>query len=309
MKINKFGLGLLFGAILFLAVSCDKDDPIPQPAADFTFVANGRTVTFTNTSLNSTEYVWDFGDGGAVSTEKSPAHKYAVGGTYSVKLTAVGAVGTTSSIKTMDVEVPMAVNHVKGGDFETADASLWTVITSGQKDGDGNYTNVKYAFGYSTYKPTLGTGGSLYIFPNNDAPANQFEEGTIFYQSLGALEAGDYQISFLVKCGGDSPDVAGDMQNEWFELVINTATPVVNDGYNNARVTGWIYSGWTGVTIPAQDGPMPYYIMNTNQADATGKFNIAAAGTYYLAIKVGKGGSSTFGDGIAIDKLSITKKD
>jgi len=310
MKTTKFNFALLIGALLIVSASCKKDDPIVQPVADFTYVIDGaaKKVTFTNTSKDAEVYSWDFGDGTAVSTEDSPIHIYATGGVYEVALTVAGALGSTPSVKTVSVDIPLPKNYVTGGNFETADASAWTVLTSGQKDADDNYTNVKYQFGYTAYKPTLGTGGSLYIFPTNTAPANPFEEGTIFYQSLGAMEVGNYQISFLTKhAGEDSSANSTNMKNEWFEFIVNTTQPTLNDGYNLARVTGWYYGSWTGwnVIVPAMDGPMKYDIFVTNLCNSTGKFAVTAAGTYYLAIKVGKGGASTFGNGIAIDKLVI----
>ncbi len=310
MKTSKLKMGLLLGATICVGFSsCKKDDDaVVQPVANFTAVVDGptKTATFTNTSTNAEVYSWDFGDGSTISSEASPVHVYTTGGDFIVSLTAAGVAGSTASVKTETVSIPVPKNYVTGGEFETADAASWTVMTTGQKDGDGNVTNVKYAFGHTAYKPTLGTGGSLYIYPNNDAPANPKEEGSIFYQSLGAMEAGEYQISFVLKHGGDSPDVDDDMQNEWVEFVINTVQPTENDGYNFDRVTGWVFSGWTGVTVPANDGLMPYFIIDTNKADADGKFSIAETGTYYLAIKIGKG-AGTFGEGIAFDKLVINK--
>lgn len=54
--------------------------------AGFTSSAAGLVVTFTNTSSNAETYSWDFGDGN-MSTEESPMHTYAAGGTYTVTLT------------------------------------------------------------------------------------------------------------------------------------------------------------------------------------------------------------------------------
>jgi PKD repeat protein len=44
-------------------------------------------VTFTNKSMNATEYIWDFGDG-TTSTEVHPTHTFVVPGTYIIQLTA-----------------------------------------------------------------------------------------------------------------------------------------------------------------------------------------------------------------------------
>ena len=57
-------------------------------AADFNF-SPGQTnqIQFTNSSLNATNYIWQFGDGTS-SFEAAPLHNYATAGTYLVKLTA-----------------------------------------------------------------------------------------------------------------------------------------------------------------------------------------------------------------------------
>ncbi|MFN7119940.1 MAG: hypothetical protein ACK4TA_24310 [Saprospiraceae bacterium] len=185
---------------------------------------------------------------------------------------------------------------------------------SGQKDANGNFTHVKYEFGYTDYKPTKGEGGSLYIFPDNNA-VNPSEEGTIFYQKLENLKAGNYKISALIRCGGenkDNPKAA--MNSYWFEIVVHEAVPAQGNGYDNGRVTGWYYGGWTGwqLVVPVLNGEMPHGYIADSKADKEGKFKLSKDGTYYLVIKVGKGWDdqgASFGDGIALDNLVISKID
>ncbi len=56
-------------------------------------------VTFTEISKGSpTSWKWDFGDG-KYSTEKSPKHTYSAAGTYTVKLTATNAAGSSTKTK------------------------------------------------------------------------------------------------------------------------------------------------------------------------------------------------------------------
>lgn len=57
-----------------------------SPVAGFTYTTGSHTVTFSNTSVNATNYNWDFGDGNT-SSDENPAHTYANGGTYVVTLT------------------------------------------------------------------------------------------------------------------------------------------------------------------------------------------------------------------------------
>ncbi len=291
--------------------SCKKEDSTPQPAAKFTFVVDGpaKMATFTNTSLNSTGYAWSFGDG-TVSILSAPVHTYAQGGNYVVTLTAVGAAGTTTSIMTDTVKMPFPKNYLKGGDFEPTDVAFWTVNHQGQMDSLKVLQNVKYAFGYTTYKPTLGSGGCLYIFPANDHPGKKNEEGTLFSQSI-TLDAGNYQISYLIKEAGEDKVSTTTMANEWFEFYLNDSIPIEGKDSNihDPAVSGWYYGGWTGwqVVLPALDGLFPHKHITLNRADVDGVFPVTKAGTYSFIIKVGKGGGSTFGAGIAIDKLTLNK--
>ena len=73
------------------------------PTASFTFAKAGLTVQFTDTSSGSpTAWAWDFGDGGSSFTQ-NPSHVYAVGGTYTVTLTAINAGGSDSTSQSVTV--------------------------------------------------------------------------------------------------------------------------------------------------------------------------------------------------------------
>ncbi len=67
--------------------------PSTSPIAGFTYTASGPaapvTITFTNTSINTTSWVWDFGDG-TTSAQQNPVHVYTNVGDYYVKLSATG---------------------------------------------------------------------------------------------------------------------------------------------------------------------------------------------------------------------------
>ena len=57
-----------------------------DPDAEFTYEENGNLlVTFLNTSLNASEYLWDFGDG-ETSVDINPVHSFPAPGNYDVKL-------------------------------------------------------------------------------------------------------------------------------------------------------------------------------------------------------------------------------
>jgi len=77
------------------------------PVANFTFSGANNpapcTVAFTNTSTNSTSYLWDFGDGTQISTVQNPQHIYTTGGTFNVHLIATGAGGSNSITKNVTI--------------------------------------------------------------------------------------------------------------------------------------------------------------------------------------------------------------
>jgi|GEM_PF-2341196 len=69
----------------------------PNPVAGYTFSTNNGTVAFTNTSSGGSASSWTFGDGN-ISTTSSPAHTYAVSGTYTVCLTETSQNGCEDTV-------------------------------------------------------------------------------------------------------------------------------------------------------------------------------------------------------------------
>jgi PKD repeat protein len=68
------------------------------PQAQFTYIIDGNTVTFQNTSLYADSYLWDFGDGNT-SDEINPVHQYSESGYYDVTLVANNTCGSDSLIQ------------------------------------------------------------------------------------------------------------------------------------------------------------------------------------------------------------------
>ncbi|MEI6408538.1 MAG: PKD domain-containing protein [Bacteroidota bacterium] len=75
------------------------------PSVGFNFSVNGLTVTFNNTSVGGTSYLWNFGDN-TTSTQTNPVHTYANGGVYTVTLTTTNACGSTTATKTVTLLSP-----------------------------------------------------------------------------------------------------------------------------------------------------------------------------------------------------------
>lgn len=128
---------LLFtGMIALIAIvltSCKKDPPL----CDFTYVADGLTVTFTSAATNSDTYLWEFGDG-ETSTEMNPVHKYEGGGDYEVKLTATGEGGSDYKRETITVVVSLAdVKDMLTGGSSATNGKTWILKTEAANPGDG----------------------------------------------------------------------------------------------------------------------------------------------------------------------------
>jgi hypothetical protein len=57
-----------------------------DPVADFNFnITNNNEVSFSNNSINSTDYTWYFGDGDS-TTQENPIHTFSLAGSYTVSL-------------------------------------------------------------------------------------------------------------------------------------------------------------------------------------------------------------------------------
>ncbi len=152
----------------------------PPPLADFVAdITNGLTpltVTFSNLSLNATDFAWDFGDG-QTSTNVNPSNVYSNAGSYSVSLTAVGAGGTNALVLSNYIVVTNFPPPVAEFAADTTNGLVSLIVTFTNLSlnaagfewdfGDGNTsTNVNPANIYSNagnYTVTLtaiGTGGT-----------------------------------------------------------------------------------------------------------------------------------------------------
>ncbi|MFZ1664815.1 MAG: PKD domain-containing protein [Flavobacteriales bacterium] len=81
-----------------------------------------QPVTFTNTSIASNAWTWNFGDG-TTSTEMDPMHTYAEPGTYTVTLTAEDGTCTDVSTQEIIVDILTAIAHVNTANIFNAYAT------------------------------------------------------------------------------------------------------------------------------------------------------------------------------------------
>lgn len=118
-------------------------DVIANFTSDFTSVCSfPATVQFSNTSVNGSSYLWDFGDGDT-STLTNPSHIFSDSGTYDITLYCDGgACGKDTTIKvsyiTISPQSTANVNMPAIGQGEVQDCCTGTLYDSG---GDQNYAN------------------------------------------------------------------------------------------------------------------------------------------------------------------------
>ena len=146
------------------SVTKTVDSIYAQPLAKFTAPAEaclGTAFNFTDqsTAQNSTVtfWSWDFGDGTPLSTQQNPSHTYTAAGTYTVKLTAVSAVGCPSTIAQQQV----TVNPLPTADFTPSTPTCVTRsvnFTSNAVANAGNLIKWAWNFGDGSAPVTVTTG-------------------------------------------------------------------------------------------------------------------------------------------------------
>lgn len=141
---------------------CSKKDNTPQPVAGFTFSAayNNNThapatISFTNTSTDAYDYLWDFGDG-TTSTATSTSHKYTTAGNYTVKLKSSASGESNTISKTVNI-LPA---------YTQAKVSKFTLVSTSQSFPFNGFFRVTDGSGTQVYKsPVLTFNGPSYYTP------------------------------------------------------------------------------------------------------------------------------------------------
>lgn len=72
------------------------------PTPSFTYSINGNELSVNNTSLNSNNYIWDFGDGDS-TTLLNPIHAYAANGDYDICLTTINDCSQATICETITI--------------------------------------------------------------------------------------------------------------------------------------------------------------------------------------------------------------
>jgi len=214
--------------LVIIAMNSCKTDP---PVSDFTYEADGLTVTFTSTATNTDTYLWDFGDD-QTSTDMSPVHKYEGGGDYDVKLTATGEGGTDDKEETITVTPSTEDMKVMlTGGPGAANGKTWVLKTDAITEGDGA----------SAVEPSL-----LVLIP---VPAD-------FYGWLGRERLDGLKDEFTFKYDGSyTINTKNDtiVAISLFAFVNGITVPNSNGLYGTCRATPYIQPAAATWTINESD--------------------------------------------------------
>lgn len=144
----------------------------PIPTASFTFAPNnqcaGNPVTFTNTSTGTaagTTYSWNFGDAGT-STQQSPTHTYAAGGTYTVTLTVTNFAGCTSTATMAVTALAIPAMSIAGDD---GDGDTQYCLLPGDPATTDVVTFSNFTTGAVSYTWDFGDASAPYTTTSNTA--------------------------------------------------------------------------------------------------------------------------------------------
>ncbi len=138
------------------------------------------TVQFTNTSANSTKWLWEFGDGSTDSI-KNPSHVFTLGGNYTVKLTCSGPNVCTSVFSIVNAVAVLGPNANFVSDLQGGCPPL----TVNFSDLSANATQWKWDFGD-------GTTSSL------QSPSHLYDTSGIFNVRLIALNNNGCSDTILI---------------------------------------------------------------------------------------------------------------
>lgn len=150
----------------------------------------GRALQFTNTSLNSATYSWDFGDG-TYSTLQNPVKKFNNPGTYNVILSINGGASVVSK---SIIVMPMSgtpYTLAQGGNFEVNQNHFAAELISGTgwERGSSAITGKK---GVNSGSNAWVTGLTAFNYVDNS-------EAYLYTPSYNLSAAGTYNFSFYTK--------------------------------------------------------------------------------------------------------------
>ena len=137
--------------------------------AGFTYVVNGNTVTFTNTSTNGSQFNWGFDDNTNTNQENPGSHTYALDGLYNVGLTVINSCDTMSLYQLIEIGSGGTV-------LPTADFSI-------SNSGGCGPISVNY-FNMSSSATSIS-----WSFPGGNPSTSTEQNPTVVYSTPGVYDA------------------------------------------------------------------------------------------------------------------------
>lgn len=131
-------------------------NPLPTAAFAFDTVCQGTGTSFTNQSISSVSWNWDFGDSTAPGNFNSPNHVYSASGTFTVTLISSTNLGCTDTI-THDIIVNP--NPVAAYIASTACYTYASVFT------DSSTAAVSWSWNFGDGSPLVTTTNPSYFYP------------------------------------------------------------------------------------------------------------------------------------------------
>lgn len=198
---------------------------IPKPIADFEMPINyqcdGLLINFSNTSLNSDEYIWDFGFNNQTSTDFEPSINFPAGGSYDVQLVSNKEGSCPDSItKTLNVNELMVVSFTSEDD-QCIVGNNYNFI--GQVAGPNHATftwdfgpnaNVSSTTDTSVYNVAFTAPGAYTVtltgaFDECEEIASKdiyiFAQPTIDFSLVDGLQCVPWTAQFIDQCTSETP--------------------------------------------------------------------------------------------------------
>lgn len=244
-------------------------DPTSVFTASKTSAMPGESISFTNTSANAEEFVWDFGDGG-LSLNPNPTHVYQNGGTYTVTLTSYSqgrklSASSTSTITVgyssgnFQVEANLVGNwklsshsltHTVGGvSTSTVPSNYISCFYGNNQSLSGNYPFSSTFTAATTPMITLSNGGSITVYDGDgnirgNGNYNVFDSNKMT-MSHSALYTSASNNSSISNSGMPSFNLNG-VSQVWTITSLTSTTLTLTFTYKNNNITyTWYNCGGT----------------------------------------------------------------
>ncbi len=242
-----------------------------KPLANYNWIQNLLSVSFTNTSVGSLAYWWDFGDG-TFSNNENPTHVYAAMGNYQVKLYIENDIKSWDEItKPVSLSVlPLSLLDFTATLYQNKSLLKWTttdeINTSKYEIENSNNSIVWKTIGSVTSQNAAGIHSYNFIDENHQYSLNYYrikmidKDGRFKYSPIRTIDVNKINATFVI-----APNPATTSAKIYCNTGISNATICIYDAQGKE-----VYrNNYNGILLNKFD-------LNTN---------ILSSGTYVVSIK------------------------